>query len=441
MMRSQIPARRAFVLAVALILLVPALGPASPARADLPPDPAARLVVDINSILISNDRDAFGSGEMRLTVKLCPVGDKPDACQEGTGATAAYSFSANTGDTLKLDRRVPRDGDQVLGETTAEAGMPVYAGQSYLFIASIVERDVVGSDGMGKVVTPLDSQNNWGLGTYYEASDETNTSANGVHYSDFYITYDIRRASLPDIRVRGFQTINLDKGGQAICAQFENVGERPSGPVPLMLRVNGAPFRASAVPALEIDRTTQNCVLRSDLPATEHSLGFFIDEQRQVPEMNETNNSAMLPVPALGPAAAPSVKPSGTQADQSGTQEESGGVNVDLTVRAIKINGQAPDGKDDCRVGNRNTVAVVVKNNGSGDSGRFTTRLIVDGDETDATVDNVRTGEEREVAFGNVQMKKGERTLKTIADAERTIDESDEDNNDRTVSARCTDAS
>jgi subtilase family serine protease len=170
---------------------------------------------------------------------------------------------------------------------------------------------------------------------------------------------------------------------------------------------------------------------------------FSIDEARAIPEMDELNNVGVHTVEAVAAAAAetasgvPGAVPS-PEPNRSVAQARQSGAQPDLSVYAIKVNGQAPDGKNDCNVG-KNDVIVVVKNGGTGEAGSFTTRLIVDGDETDATVDNVRAGEEREVRFENVQLKKGERTLKAIADAERTIDETREENNDFKVSARCTD--
>jgi subtilase family serine protease len=105
-------------------------------------------------------------------------------------------------------------------------------------------------------------------------------------------------------------------------------------------------------------------------------------------------------------------------------------------VRAIKLNGQAPDGKDDCKVG-RNDVIVVVKCSGKGDASSFTVRLAVDGDNHDSAVDGVAAGREREVRFDNVQLKKGDHALAAVADPEHAISETREENNELKASARC----
>ena len=108
-------------------------------------------------------------------------------------------------------------------------------------------------------------------------------------------------------------------------------------------------------------------------------------------------------------------------------------------MKAIKVNGQAPDGKNDCMI-SQNDLTVVVKNGGKGDAGSFAVRLTVDGDDLDATVESVRAGEEREVAFDKVQLKKGEHSLKAVADPDHALAESKDNNNELKVSARCSDA-
>ena len=108
-----------------------------------------------------------------------------------------------------------------------------------------------------------------------------------------------------------------------------------------------------------------------------------------------------------------------------------------------RVHGQAPDGKDDCAPG-QNAVTVVVKNGWQGRRRRASTvRLTVDGDDDiDATVgERAAPVEEREVAFDNVQMKKGQHSLKAVADPDHALAEGKDSNNDLKVSGRCTDAS
>jgi len=106
----------------------------------------------------------------------------------------------------------------------------------------------------------------------------------------------------------------------------------------------------------------------------------------------------------------------------------------------IKVNGQAPDGKDDCKDG-KNAVTVVVRNGGTADAGSFAVRLVDDGgdDEQERTVPGLGAGQEREVRFGDVRLKKGERALSTTVDAKEVVAESNEGNNTLKVTVRCSD--
>src|SRR5205085_7076927 len=129
-------------------------------------------------------------------------------------------------------------------------------------------------------------------------------------------------------------------------------------------------------------------------------------------EMNETDNYYEWKIPAVAPAAAAGAVPTsgdpGTtppaQPKPTGTQAEPSKAQTDLTVRAIRVNGQAPDGKDDCKVG-KNAVTVVVKNAGKGDAASFAVRLSVDGNDLTASVDGLDAGQEREIRFDDVSLK------------------------------------
>jgi hypothetical protein len=252
------------------------------------------------------------------------------------------------------------------------------------------------------------------------------------------ITYEIRHVPLPDLRVVSFETRVLDNGAQAVCGLLENGGDRPSPETPMIERVNGGFFREYIVPALAAGQTTQACIGRSELPAQAHALQFSIDEGRQVAEGDETNNAGAYNVQAVASPATPTPMPS-PEPKPTATPTGSYGSKADLTVKAIKIHDHMPDGKDDCAIG-RNDVTVVVKNGGQGDASSFDVRLKVDGDDYDATVDSLGAGQEREVAFANVQLKKGQHTLKAVADPDHAVTERKDDNNGLKVNARCTEA-
>jgi subtilase family serine protease len=213
--------------------------------------------------------------------------------------------------------------------------------------------------------------------------------------------------------------------------------------VTLAVRADGALLRAPILPVLATNQITEHCVLRAELPAQQHQLSFAVDEPQQMFEMSKANNRYEMTIPARAATSAASVaipspepKPSGDKPESSGAPAEPSGAQADLIVRGIRVNGQSPDGKDDCKVG-KNAMTMVVKNNGKGDAASFAVRLTVDGNDLDATVDNLDAGQEREVGFEDVQLKSGEHTLKAVADAEHAIGESKEENNELKVTARC----
>jgi hypothetical protein len=417
--------------AVAASVLLSALGPASPVRADPPPDPAARLDFVIKTIKIRDDRDLFGSGEMHFSAVLCAE-SSPGSCGRGPLVQLDYDFSASTGDTLTVDREVPRDGDVVSGGATTVAGVPVYPGQHYLFLANMFDNDVaVNGDNMGSIVAHVDEEHGWGVGTFTVRSLHIDEGTPG----DYDLTFEIRPTPLPDLRINGVRQFESD-GGQFYCAAMENIGERPSQLVTLAVRADGALLRAPTLPALAMNQITEHCVLRSELPAQQHQLSFAVDEPRQMFETSKVNNRYEMTIPARAPTgagtgAAPPAPPEPVVA-----QAEPGGEKAELTVRAIHVNGQAPDGKDDCKVG-KNALTVIVKNSGRGDAPSFSVRLSVDGNDIAATVDGLDAGREREVRFESVQLKAGVHTLTAAADAEDAVAESNEDNNELKVTTRC----
>jgi subtilase family serine protease len=76
------------------------------------------------------------------------------------------------------------------------------------------------------------------------------------------------------------------------------------------------------------------------------------------------------------------------------------------------------------------------------DAGDVAVRLTVDGDDEQArekTVAELGAGQERELRFDDVRLKKGERKLVTSVDAKDAVAESGEDDNERTVTASCKD--
>jgi hypothetical protein len=393
---------------------------------------------------------------MKLRSSLCPAIETASKGECGPGDSVTYTrgFSADTGDDVTLDHLMPQSGDTVVGSYAIQTGVPIEAGAHYVFIARIYESDVIGGDDMGSIVSYVDAEHNWGIGTFTARSLHPDGSP-----GDFDLTFEIARTPLPDLRMNGFQ-VTGSPGREAVCGLVENAGQRNSGEIYLILETEGKIIRQASLAAQDPGQGYWLCLPRSIFPAKKHNLVYSIDPLRTLVEMDELNNVGVYAVaaspsgvaaeaepgaagaatgavdpepsaPAAGVSPSPQPKPSGAQPAPNGAQ-------ADLTVRAINVNGQVPDGKDDCKPG-KNTVTVLVKNAGAGDAGSFSMHLVVDGAEADTTVDALAAGQEREVTFENIEMRKGERTLKAAADPARAIDESDEANNERKLTARCTD--
>lgn len=126
----------------------------------------------------------------------------------------------------------------------------------------------------------------------------------------------------------------------------------------------------------------------------------------------------------------PDLKASGGKAIQ-------GTVQADLMIREIRINGQVPDGKDDCTVG-KNTVSVVVRNAGPGDAGAFNVRLIVDVEARDEMIDGLGAGQEREVRFDGVALKKGAHIFKAVVGLDPAGTDPNRRNDELKIAVVCT---
>jgi hypothetical protein len=430
--------RLALAVGICAGLSVSALGPIAAVHADLPDDPSARLQIIVHSVYIRDDRDSQGEGDMALFIRLSdhgPGGRGPEEVVMFWGE----NFGGSSGTLHSLERLTPQNGDELAGGATPGEGIPVYDEWRYRMYVYMEDDDLLRDDDMGSLRIDVNAANGWSLGTYTVRSSRDDGTP-----GDYDMTFEIRRAPLPDLFVNDFSSAGAP-GSELVCGQIRNAGQRFSGPIPLIVRTEGKIIEQTTLTGLQPGTTSPHCVRRALLPAHKHNLVFSLDDARQIAEVEEFNNVDVASVEASAegiPDAAP-VGPPPVAPDQvvaPSPEPKPGGAKSDLLVRAIKVNGQVPDGKDDCNVG-KNEVTIVIKNGGAGESGSFAVRFGVDGNELDETVENVRAGEEREIVFENLQWKKGEHTLRVTVDAERAVDESREDNNDRKVTARCSDAS
>jgi hypothetical protein len=419
-------ARLTAALTLAATLLASALGPMpSVGSAAEPADPAARIQVVTKQVYIHDDREGIfsGGGEMELYVDIwrCEEGIPPPCLDQapalpGDAGVRTGFFDASTGDTVTLERVVPG----------GPAGFAVHAGRHHVVRFNMFEEDgsFKGED-MGDVFHVLDTgEHGLGIGTHTARSFDEERYSLG----DFTITYEIRPAPLPDLKALHQITVD-DLPGSAekrVCMVAQNDALVPAGPFEVALRVDGVVPPDGKHPVASLGpRMNYTACVETALPTSgQHLLAAVVDGPRAVVEFDETNNVYEQTYTATESSAPPSQ------------------ALPDLTVSAVRVRGQVPDGKDDCKKG-RNDVSVLVKNTGAVKAGDFRVRLVVDDDSGTAReeelADGLDAGKEHEVRFDDVRLTKGERTLLVIADAKGAIAESKEDNNELKVTARCQD--
>jgi len=421
--------RTVVALPLAASLLLVTLPPPEPAVAQSKEE--ARLHIAVQQVKIHDDREGAlsGQGEIDLWVEIweCPEwAPLPCSDHRYSGPSIAHAsrrFSGATGDTVTLDQVVPREFE----------GFAVYPGYHYVVQFGMIESDDVWSLGeeMGQVYHVLGTgERGLGLGTHTARSSYNFSGAGRA--GDFTITYEIRRAPLPDLRPVGIKVHDLPAGTEKlVCMAFQNAEAGDAGPFEVALYVDHVgPSRRSVTAGRLPPGTSAELCVETALPNSgQHVLAVVVDEPRALTEFNETNN--VYEQPYTGPNAATSPTASPTSSPSL----------PDLTIGAIRVNGRAPDGKDDCKEG-KNDVTVVVKNAGAADAGAFVVRLQVDGESgsgIEKSVPGLEAGQEREVRFEDVRLKKGERKLAATADAGKAVTEADEANNALTVSAGCKD--
>jgi hypothetical protein len=440
--------RRAILaFAVAVALLVSTIGLPGAVGAATPPAPIARLQVVVKEVKIHNDREGWlsGDGEMQIYTGIwrCKP-DNPPPCHPYYGprgavrgmqdpdrngawniARGARLLNAGTGDTVTLDQEVPGHGDLMWWSGTApELGFAIYDDEQYVIHFDMLETD----DGyenddeyMGYVEHTLDNRNlGLGIGTHTVRSVQEDGDK-----GDYTVTYEIRSIPMADLEPI---TIRVDgepgSTTQRVCMIVHNSGPIHAGAFRVTLQVDGAVPSDGRyeISGLASGTNYLACVPNTKLTPGQHKLSMTIDPTSAIREYNETNNYLEIPYTAA---------PSKTGAPSAG--------QVDLTVSAIKVNGQVPDGKDACKPG-KSTVTVMVKNGGKDTAGLFTTRLSVDGvDVAEQSAVDLPAGQEQEVHFVGVQLKKGDHKLTALADVNRQVFETNEDNNALTVTARCGD--
>jgi hypothetical protein len=427
------------------LLILPApWGPPTDANAaETRPEPAARLQLVIKEVTIHDDREGFGNGlgdlHLRARIWRCKKDGVGDDCLyqsenytdpglDGVMTGASIPFKASDGDTIRPDRLVPGPDDRSYDpETSYTRGFAVYDGFYYVLQFKIFEQDGDSLvDSLGPVSHAGDTgERGLGIGTFTKKSG----IGSDAHVGDYTITYEIRPAPLPDLRTHSIK-INALVGTtrKLVCMGVTNHEIYDADAFEAVLTIDGAvpPGGRASAGYLKGGTSGDLCVEVALPTSGQYKLGAIADASHLVTELNEANNLYETPyTPTPGKPVAPATSP--TQAE--------------LTVGALKVNGQVPDGKDDCKAG-KNTVSVQVKNQGTGGVGEVTVRLVVDGAQKDAAQQSVKAldaGQEREVTFQDIRLKAGQHALAATVDPGVAVAKTGEANNTLTVSARCTD--
>jgi hypothetical protein len=248
---------------------------------------------------------------------------------------------------------------------------------------------------------------------------------------------------LPDLKPTALRVSDLPGSTKKqTCIGVSNIGQGDAGPFEVALNVSWV--RASTtVPGLRAGRDVEPCLeVELELGGL-HYLGAIVDRYDDRLESDETNNYLEREYTATSSAPVPGPSPAPILLTSESKRKTEGQGQADLAVSAIRVNGQAPDGKNDCKDG-KNDVAVVVKNAGTADARDVSVRLVVDdaqGAALEQSVKGLGAGQERQVRFEDVRLKKGEHQITASVAGKDTSGDARVDKNQLRVTVRCQDAS
>jgi hypothetical protein len=404
-------------------------------------DPVARVQVTLKSVYIINDRD-WGDGEFEFWYTLVCADEVSNTCLgynevflDGYGK----QFGAGSGETYTLNQTLPVDGSASPGyPATAATGYPIYPGRNYRLRFGMNEKDQFTNwENMGDFRHHMTADNSWGVGTYKLRSVHNDGSP-----GDFELTFEVRNLEVPDLRPVNIKVTDLPGSTKKhVCTAVQNIEQGAVGYFEVALLLDGAALAGgvAAAPGLTPGNYTEVCA-DPELPTSgQHQLKAVADLGNAVLEFNEANNTYETTYTGTEPAPGPAPSPGPILLTNDGKGKSEGQSQADLTVSAIKVNGQAPDGKNDCKDG-KNAVVVAVKNAGAEEAKGFSVRLVVDdaqGAAIEQSVVSLAAGQEREVRFEEVRLKKGEHQIAASVAGKNKSGDAKADNNELTVTARC----
>lgn len=306
------------------LVLAWATVPASPAQAQrYGPQPVARLQLVVNYVTIYDDGDWWGAGEFTVWARVdrylgCQDGGDPlrDGCGVYRGYVGeSWRFSASSGSVHQLDRVVPSasSDNRDRAAASSDAGIAVHAGEVLALRLGATERDPLPDLSWEHGVAPaadlvLRERDGWSVGRHSQRLRDGGF--------DITVVYEVRRTPLSDLVPHNLRQFALDDGRPVVCPSVLNQGQRPAGPFQLALQVDGAVPAWGTFPlsGLAVAEVIEHCFLVDTLPPGPHRFAILVDPSRQVPEMNETNNSSAeqtISLPAQASQPSPTVSPTG----------------------------------------------------------------------------------------------------------------------------------
>jgi hypothetical protein len=446
-------------LIAAVGLMPPSASPGPVAAAEVPAD---HIVLRVNSIKVIDDSD-WGEGEMEYTARIQRISPSCGGLCANEKFEFVYRFGADSGETRSFVGRpealVPQyrpQPDDPNVYVQPQAGLALFHGDSLRVEFKGNESDPFADDYVGKFIEDFTEAQQWGKGAaHVTASRDT------LGFGGFEVNYEIVKASLPDLIVSEIRVGNFaDNGDDIVCVEVQNIGAEPAGRYTVRFYVDGAiPRNGEMVEAIHLPNVTfpgtgvrERC-FQTTIAGGQHTFAAAVDEDQVLPELDENNNSKGLVATIFRAPLGGVLNPLGPNVVMDpGVLDPGPGTNptptptpqpaqADLVPSMLKVEGEEPDGNEDCDSG-RNDITVVVKNQGMADAAAFKVALLVDDDEDDGDEEDVETllkGSEITVRFNNIRLEKGRNDLKIRVDTEQKIAESSESNNELMREARCKD--
>jgi hypothetical protein len=401
------------------------------------------MQLEIKMIRLLEDLDFVGQSEGLLYVAAGPCSnDNPDSCNPVTHAKISFQASADpTENVVFMNRVIPRTGDET-NSGSPDLGIDVLHGQRFGFHIWLMDVDAFGQEeDVGGIAHTFGAEDNWGIGSHNELSKGTSSNP---YLTSFEITYEIRHAPLPDLRLTGLKVIDTPGVGELVCADVWNAGKVDAGPFSVLFTgyTPETPFGLGDAEAgrLGSGATGQLCV-NAMLPGSWNRITAQADAADKLPESNETNNSYEIGSTARQATTVGGSQTAGVEQPADVTSASPASTKPDLVVDSIRVKGGDPSGNNDCDPGN-NQVEVIVKNKGKAAAGGFLIRLVIDnGSEPnrEASIGGLAAGAEQTAGIGTVNLKKGQHSLTASVDAKNQVAESDEDDNKKSVNVTCKD--